>query len=697
MAANYCLPRKYAPAFLKALKDGTLNPIKLADMTSAERRTAFEPIVGAENAQEVNALFESKLLLKNKQQGFITWARKVGGLTEEAKRDLLSRVSRMPEGLLNPATERQFLADLAEQKLGVSVTADETKQIFNLAKTAQDLRASAKVAATPEEWTKYGRAKIALTEYIESLKPNQRTWGQFGLEVANIPRSALSTLDLSAPLAQGWGLEASGNWIDSVRNMMDFFKDEENYQNLRGWIAGHPDYEIIEKSGLSLTELGAKLSKREEAIQSTLVETAWQKALTDTLGVPNLVRASNRAFTGFLNYARFKTMTDWIDAARATGEEPTEEMLHDFARTINNFSGRGQIADPRLDTYLTPLNAIFFAPRKTIGTINMFTNPNTYLRGSKMARIKAVKMLLGAMAYTGAAIGLAKVIGYDVDLDPRSTNFLKIRSGDTSIDITGGNGTYLRFLARMATNQVVTSAGEVQNEGEGYRASGRAGILFDFLRNKLAPTAAFLMDALYGRDPVGRPFNLSDEARDKLMPMTMNDYLDYTMKDGGNLPALVFTPIAMLGGSLQTIDPSIRRAKRDVWGDPLGTPHDGDLDRALNRIGLQFQLPPHKIRGVDLTDQQYDEYQQILGRSMRQALTRAIHIPGFDRMPLGVQEKTLRETVNGSGGNANASVRSQAANQILAKYPDIARQALVLQRQRLQQGSAAAQKRRAAQ
>src|SRR6185436_3653443 len=153
--AAYCLPRKYASAFTKALQDGTINPGALADMSSAERRKFFEPIVGAENAADVNALFESKLLLKNQKQGLVTWAKTVAGISEPARRDLLTKIGKM-NAILTPADESKFLADLAARKLGVTVTAEEAQHIADLSKAAETAKAAMKGAGwTPENGTAY--------------------------------------------------------------------------------------------------------------------------------------------------------------------------------------------------------------------------------------------------------------------------------------------------------------------------------------------------------------------------------------------------------------------------------------------------------------------------------------------------------------------------------------------------------------
>src|SRR5258708_39876124 len=109
---SYCLPPKFASAFLNALKAGKINPVDLASMTSAERRGVFEGIVGEEHAPEVNALFESKLLLKDKQAGLVNWAKKIAGITEPQRADLLAKIGKMDQ-ILTPADEQRFLADLA--------------------------------------------------------------------------------------------------------------------------------------------------------------------------------------------------------------------------------------------------------------------------------------------------------------------------------------------------------------------------------------------------------------------------------------------------------------------------------------------------------------------------------------------------------------------------------------------------------
>ena len=70
--SKICLPREIKTAFLRAVKDGSINVDEIASLANSEqRREVFARVVGPENASTVNSLFESKLLLKNQRQGMI--------------------------------------------------------------------------------------------------------------------------------------------------------------------------------------------------------------------------------------------------------------------------------------------------------------------------------------------------------------------------------------------------------------------------------------------------------------------------------------------------------------------------------------------------------------------------------------------------------------------------------------------------
>lgn len=180
----FCIPKPNVDKFLKALKDGTLDPAKLVKLDSEGRRAAFEPLMGKDAAEQANRLFEQKMLTKDIQRTMVTWAKTVAGIKPEVRQDLISRIERMDERILKPENEQKFLKDLASQKFGTEVTLNEVKQINKLTNKVKETRKALTdgqgdpanrrpdeigAQATPEE-AEYGRAAIDLETYVASLK-----------------------------------------------------------------------------------------------------------------------------------------------------------------------------------------------------------------------------------------------------------------------------------------------------------------------------------------------------------------------------------------------------------------------------------------------------------------------------------------------------------------------------------------------
>ena len=143
--------------------------------------------------------------------------------------------------------------------------------------------------------------------------------------------------------------------------------------------------------------------------------------------------------------------------------------------------------------------------------------------------------------------------GAKVNLNPISTNFAKIQLGNTTIDLTGSNSTYIRLLARLISGQSVSSTGKSSSLTSGkFGASTRADTLYTFIRGKFAPVAGTVADFLYGKDPVGNPFNLTTEAYDKLTPLVMQDFINLAVNDPHNTPAWVASLAAVFGAQEQS-------------------------------------------------------------------------------------------------------------------------------------------------
>lgn len=668
--ASWCLPRDLSNAFLDAIRDGRLSPEALMDMTSAERRAEFGKLVGPENAAEINAQFETKMLLKDQQRGLVNWAQKIAGITEPARRDILATINKL-DRVLNPEEEKAFLADLAAKKLGVTVTSEEAKEIFQLSQTAEAARTTMlQDISNVDNRVTYGRAVMNLQDRIDSLKPGGHTFAHTLIDILNVPKTALtSILHFSAPFVQGWGMLSTKVAWQAFGKMFQYFASEDNYKNLNAYIISHPDYDLAVDGSLGITKLGDRLSTREEAIQSTLVEQANQW-LTDKTGVPNLVRASSRSFTGYLNYVRFNRFTQLLDAARMAGEDVRvgSSVVRDLAKVVNDFTGRGAIGKEDRYASVTPaLNAVFFSPRKISATMQMF-NPERFVNPniSKTARMAAIRQLGGSLIATGAVLGIAKAMGAQVNMDPRSADFAKIVIGGEKMDLTGGNDTYIRLLGRIVTNQEINSHGKLIDLGQGFGAPSMADLVTNYVRGKLSPIAGAIADAFYGKDPVGRPFAVTDELRDKLMPITMNSFINFAMNDPGNTAAIVPALAAIFGVGLESPLPPMSRSGMDVWGDPLPpnqTPkswRDDPVNQEFERLGYTPSFPMDTIRGQKLTGDQFQQYSQMAGRLSHMRLEALVSSPGWDTIPAPTRLSVMKSAIRKSRDIAATSVMLQS-------------------------------------
>ena len=545
----FCLPASEVKEFLDRIKSGDLNPEKLSEMTSDERRAYFEQFMSKPSAEQTNAQFESKLLLKNQQEGIINWAKKVSGISPEAQRDIISRVNKMDQ-VLNPKTQDMFLKDLAAHKLNATVTMEEAAHISDLATQSAEAKAARDTNPNNENILKYGKSKGAFGEYLDSLKPgSNRGIKNTLIDIANIPKSALtSILHFSAMGVQGWGMASTPEFWKGSVEQFKYFAKEDNYKNAEAMISGHPDYDIAKSAGLGLTKIDGKLNDREEAIQSSLLQkgSAW---LSNKTGAPDIVRASSRAFTGFMNYVRFNRFEDLLNAARLRGEDISKgsDATKDIANVVNSFTGRGsKLFGMDVTRNQDMLNTLFFSPRKMAGAFDMF-NPATYLdpRVSPTARIAAIRQLTGSLLVTGTLLGLGKLIGGQVETNPTGTNFGKVKLGNSTIDLTGGNASYVRLLAQIITGKQKSSTGKVTDLGAPIMTTTKTGKIaktpftaptrldqfIEYGRDHLSPVVSTLVDWAAGSNVVGQPFSVKQAAYQNLTPLVGQAFYDMYKND----------------------------------------------------------------------------------------------------------------------------------------------------------------------
>lgn len=356
------------------------------------------------------------------------------------------------------------------------------------------------------------------TQAVLDARPGIDKAKSIGVELFNLPRSIMTTVDLSAPFRQGAFLVSKPKqFADAFKEMFKYAGSEDAYQNLLKDIRSRPSYRFMREGNLSLTDMKGPVTSREEAFMSNLAE--------KIPGFGVLAKASDRAYTGFLNKLRADVFDDLYTKAKALGVlDENPNVVKDIGKFVNSASGRGDLG--ALNRSAVALNSVFFSPRLMASRINML-NPVYYTKLDPFVRKEALKSLLGFATAGTTVLSLAKLAGGDIGIDPRSSDFGKIKIGNTRYDPWGGFQQYAVLASRLLSGEMISSVtGKEIKLGEGYKTATRKDILERFLESKTAPIASFVNGLLKGKNFAGEPFNVPAEIADRFVPMMSQDLYD---------------------------------------------------------------------------------------------------------------------------------------------------------------------------
>jgi len=445
--------------------------------------------------------------------------------------------------------------------------------------------------------------KVFPPDFIKAALKNRSSMAKFG-DIAgnalNLPRTMMSTFDLSAPFRQGVFMAGRKEFYQAWPTMFKEFwtafkKNDEAPVAARGqnWqssgsavldeIRSRPTYDMMERSGLELTEpYSGNLSAREEQFMSKWAEhlpgnNLVSKTYNTTMG--RMVRGSEAGFSAFLNKLRADVFDDIYRKSVSAGIDfrANPKALTDIASFVNAATGRGSLGG--LNKHAPLLNNVFFSPRLIASRVQML-NPAKYVAPealggySPVVRREAIRSMLQFGALATTIVALAKMGGADVEDDPRSSDFGKIKVGNTRFDIFGGSAQYVTFAARLASNETKTIKGDVKPlDGKGYNGT-RKEVIERFFENKLAPVPGYVRDWANNADPVGQPFEARKDAIQLFTPLFLQDL--YSVYQDGGLEATPKAIPGFFGVGVQTYQDKPKfdpKALTDAVEDlPAGTP-----------------------------------------------------------------------------------------------------------------------------
>jgi hypothetical protein len=394
----------------------------------------------------------------------------------------------------------------------------------------------------PQEKQLILMSRVYGPEFTKAIIKKWDTWKRItegALQAAGTPRAIMASTDLSAPLRQGLflGPRYPKEFFKAFSKQFKYFASEKAFRASFEEIAKRPTFKLMRQNRLALTEMDSILRLREERFMSN-----WAEKIP-------LVRASGRAYTGFLNQLRADVFDHLVHAAEKAGLDPWKDarLTDSIAKFVNSGSGRGSLGMFERSAVL--LNQAFFSPRLMASRFNLLS-PRYYYKLHPFVRKQALQSLI---AFTGAGLttlALAKAGGLEVGSNPFSPDFGKIKIGNTRIDIWGGFQQYVRTAAQLFGGKTVSATtGKEHRVGEGYPKLTYPTIALRFFQAKEAPIVSFASGLATAETIMGEPFSLGKEVAQRFIPMVIQDAIDIYKDDPKLLPVSAF---GVFGVGLQT-------------------------------------------------------------------------------------------------------------------------------------------------
>ena len=535
-----------------------------------------------------------------------------------------------------------------QKYLGEAITDKEIKQIVDLSKNIEDtkikvensIRSKLNEPKTPEEMA-WGLAQRYFNKYVANLKHRAgkitlgdlksspiKTTGEILKASLNASKSMVSAFDDSFIGRQGLKALFTSDVPDFItaipRRILSNTRFETNPEI--------PRYIWSKSLGKSLSIIGNTLKGKGVEIMDVFaaeqladkyypimqkmkvaLSTAEEAFPTDIQFIDKVplvgkgYRASEYAFTGTAHYMRYKLAQKYIAIMKATGVDLTDKVqLEAVGQMINSLTARGNTGGSEKPGLV---NAIIWSPKMIMGHINVLTDPligkTSFVR--KQAGYNLLKIMGGIVSIQ--AIANAVKPG-SAETDPLSSDWGKIKVGNTTFDYTGGLGGIVTLAARLSPilmdkppRYKDRATGEIKEINTGkYGSMNGMDLLYNFLENKTSPFAGEVVAHLKG------------ETRDKQRPTVpkslMNMYVPFPAKTGNELLSdpnsanfIASMILDSFGFSSNTYsnDPDLMKVKDTLLR--------ADKEKMYGKSVASFNLSLEKaLENGSITKEQYDEY-----------------------------------------------------------------------------------------
>ena len=540
----WCLTKQAEAKLLEALeKDG--NPQKMVDRGTEGRLAWFAQYVGEENATHLNYVFETKMLLKSQQKGMQSFVNSIGG-SKQIQTDFLSKVNRLKTALSNKELD-QYLETFVSQRLGTSINEEEFKTISKLSDDLNKLKESFdsdnKIWKSEKDGIDFGAKQQALNVFIENLKSGDKPVKEMLKDRGYRFKEELETkgkIRATANILLDTAKTIAENSVALVASFDDSFIGRQGIVTL---LTGHP--KVWGKAGIkSIGDFANTLRGKnaEDALMATVfsdplyitgeyekakiidrMEEQYPTSLAQKIPVVGrFLKASDVAFKNSGVRIRTETYKILRDVKESRGIEMTPEQVVGLGKVINSMSARGSLG--RFDNPLIRL--AMWAPKMLKADLDILT-AHTFSdipkADKKVALDNLVKIILATVIIESIATLNDKE---STEFNPLSSDFLKLKFGDTRINFLRGMQGIIVLVARMLMNKYKSATtGEIKDYGSGFGETSRFDALLNFFVNKAPPATRGVIDVLRGRNFAGDEPTLSSTLIQTGVPITIQNVI----------------------------------------------------------------------------------------------------------------------------------------------------------------------------
>jgi hypothetical protein len=488
--------------------------------------------------------------------------------------------------------------DLAKEKYKAAqsaqgiITEEEVRIIATLAKDVAVKKAEMEngkrrkqdsLTGTPKERA-YGVALSLYNEYVKSLKTaaNKRTIlqsikeyltdpGKFVSDTFGVMKNTKAAIDNSFIGRQGLkaflkgitgDLHSLKIWTDTLVKSFKVMwgagktgKNKKMAENdarrmIYADIVSDPDYKLLKTS--------------KTAIGFEVIEEDIPVDFAEKLPIVGVAfRVSDEAFSWSAKYMRYALAKNYMRIWRKSGRPLNKKNLIDIGRLTNSQTGRGGDAASR-GGGPGIINNVFFSPKMLRAHLDTLTLHLFDKNFSKFARLQAAKNLVQYISGAAMILAIAKWIDDDsVTFDTKSSDFGKIRAGNTRFSVGGGLEIFIILASRLAQREFTSaSTGKTKSIDTGrFGSLGGKELVFNFLENKLSPGASFVLMMADQVTRDGDKVTIPQMLNKALTPIIIETaFQSKDQEDAANILAVILAEA--FGVGVNTFDGKFKKKKK---------------------------------------------------------------------------------------------------------------------------------------